>query len=208
MQWFCMSLSLQRPARDQELVQIMNTAFADAARRSGDWLACRPGCTQCCHGSFAIHALDVLRLREGVTVLQQNDPVCAAAMGERARQWIAEHGLDFPGDGQTGVLDTSEEAQERFEEFANEAACPALNPVTGLCDVYEWRPMTCRLFGPPVAMEGGLACCELCFVDAPEEALIRSVLEVPHELEQTLLEPLGIESETVVAYAITHRGLE
>ena len=42
------------------------------------------------------------------------------------------------------------EDQARFEDFANDAACPALDPATGRCDVYAWRPMTCRVFGPPV----------------------------------------------------------
>jgi hypothetical protein len=39
---------------DRGLVQIVDSAMAEAARRSGDWLVCRPGCTQCCIGPFAI----------------------------------------------------------------------------------------------------------------------------------------------------------
>ena len=34
---------------------------------------------------------------------------------------------------------------------------------TGHCELYESRPMTCRVFGPPVRSEDGLGVCELCF---------------------------------------------
>ncbi len=62
------------PVGDSELVQIMDASLAEAARRAGTWLACRPGCTQCCHGAFAINALDTLRLRAGMEALRASAP--------------------------------------------------------------------------------------------------------------------------------------
>src|SRR5580704_8032407 len=192
------------PAGDAQLVQIMDVALADAARQAGTWLACRPGCTQCCHGAFAINALDAVRLKAGMRELHAADPRTAEAIEQRARVWIAEYAPEFPGDPRTGVLGTSDEELERFEEFANDAPCPALNPATGLCDVYAWRPMTCRVFGPPVRMGTGaaLGCCELCFVGASEEEIAACEMPVPHELEEELLEKAGGTGETVVAYAV------
>ena len=195
---------MRLPAGDTELVQIMDAALADAGRRAGTWLACRPGCTQCCHGAFAINALDVARLRAGMQGLHEADPLKAEVIEQRARAWIAEFGPGFPGDATTGVLGTSDEEQERFEEFANDAACPALDPVTGLCDVYAWRPMTCRVFGPPVRMGEGeaLGCCELCFVGAGEEQIAACEMQVPLELEERLVKETGDAGETVVAFAL------
>jgi Fe-S-cluster containining protein len=189
---------------DRELVQIVDAALADAALRAGHWLACRPGCTQCCHGAFAINALDASRLRSGLKALRAADPSAAEAIEKRAHTWITEFGADFPGDPITGVLGTSDEDQTRFEDFANDAPCPALNPATGLCDVYEWRPMTCRVFGPPVRMGEGdaLGCCELCFVAASEAEIAACEMPVPHELEAELVEASGESSETVVAFAL------
>jgi Fe-S-cluster containining protein len=131
----------------------------------------------------------------------------AEAIAERARAWIAEFGAEFPGDKETGQLGESDEERERFEEFATEAACPALDPATGLCGVYEWRPMTCRVFGPPVKMEGaegaeGLGHCELCFNGATPEQVAACEMPVPHELEAKLLAEMGREGETVVAWAL------
>jgi Fe-S-cluster containining protein len=196
------------PVADAELVQIVDAALAEAARRAGDWLVCRLGCTPCCHGAFAINALDAARLVVGMEALRETEPALAAEIERRARGWIAEHGADFPGDLETGRLGESDEEQERFEAFANEAACPALDPESGRCEVYAWRPMTCRVFGPPVRMESGsgeetgLGHCELCFVGANTEEIAACEMPVPHELEEQLIGETGAIGETVVAFAL------
>lgn len=198
---------MKLPAGDCELVQIVDAALADAARRAGAWLACRPGCTPCCHGAFAINALDVARLRDALERLRASDPEAAEAVETRARLWWAEWGSGFPGDRKTGTLGTNESDLERFENYANEAACPALDTETGLCAVYDGRPMTCRVFGPPVRMGAGesLGCCELCFAGATEAEVAACEMAVPHELEAKLVAELGESTETVVAYALLPR---
>jgi len=196
------------PAGDAELVQIMDGALSEAARRAGPWLVCREGCTPCCHGAFAINALDAERLRAGMAALHVTDGALAASVEERARAWIAEYGPEYPGDPATGILGDSDADQRAFEDFCNDAPCPALDPATGRCDVYAWRPMTCRIFGPPVRMGEGdaLGCCELCFHGASEAEIAACEMPVPQELEDRLLAELGGHAgralETVVAYAV------
>ena len=196
--------SMVLPARDTELVQIVDASLGSAARRAGAWLVCRVGCTQCCFGAFRINQLDAGRLRAGMEELRSSDPKLASQIERRAQAWIGEHGAAFPGDAQTGLLGETDEEIERFEEFANEAACPALDPETGRCDVYAWRPMTCRVFGPPVRMGEGneLGHCELCFVGASQEEVQACEMKVPHELEAKLVGELGAGGETVVAFAL------
>ena len=63
---------------DDILIRIVDAAFAEAARRSGSWLLCRPGCTQCCLGEFPITQLDAARLRRGLAELETRDPERAA----------------------------------------------------------------------------------------------------------------------------------
>jgi Fe-S-cluster containining protein len=196
------------PAGDTELVQIMDAALADAARRAGDLLVCRLGCTQCCHGAFAINPLDTERLAAGMKALRIAEPVLAAEIERRAHAWIGEHGADFPGDLETGQLGDSDADRERFEDYANDAACPALDPATGRCDVYASRPMTCRVFGPPVRMDAetgegeGLGHCELCFVGANTDEIAACEMPLPYELEARLMEEIPSKSETVVAFAL------
>jgi Fe-S-cluster containining protein len=213
--------------RNAHLIQITDAAFASAAARSGPHLVCHPGCTQCCHGAFAIHALDAWRLRQGMQQLTLHDPERARAVAQRANAYVEEFTASFPGNPITGLLGDSEEDQAAFEDFANEAACPALDPATGLCDLYEARPMTCRTFGPPVRSYGeaaesseaedsgeaeeGLAICELCFTTATQAEIAAAEMTPPCEEEASLLEALleslpagdqSAPSQTIIAWCL------
>ena len=195
------------PSGDSQLVQIVDAALADTARRSGDWLVCRPGCTQCCVGVFAIHRLDEARLQQGLKELTVSDPERARSVRERARRSVERLADGFPGDPASGLLDPSEEAEAQFEDFANDEPCAALDPVTGLCDLYLSRPMTCRVFGPPVRSEQGLGVCELCYHGATEEEIAACEMPVdPGGLEAKLLEEFeqssGRHGRTLVAFAL------
>jgi Fe-S-cluster containining protein len=136
---------------DGRLIQIVDVALAEAARISGSWLACRPGCTPCCHGEFEISAVDVARLHAG---LEKLDPARAGAIRQRAQQ---EQGDDGP--------------------------CPVLDPVTGYCELYAHRPLTCRTFGPALLQsEDVVGVCELCYVGATDEEI--AACAVPLDIEQ------------------------
>jgi Fe-S-cluster containining protein len=194
------------PAADQHLIQIVDAAVADAARRSGPMLLCAPGCTQCCIGVFPISQLDAARLREGLARLDSTDAEHASAVRQRVRQSIARLTAEFPGDPQSGIIDVSRAAD--FENFANDEPCPVLDPATGLCDLYAARPMTCRTFGPPLRTEDGLGVCELCFHGATTEeiAACEVDLESASALESTLTteaeQTTGIKGNTLVAWAL------
>jgi Fe-S-cluster containining protein len=195
------------PSRDQKLIQIVDAALADATRRSGAWLACRLGCTQCCVGVFSINQLDALRLRRGLADLEQHAPERAARVRQRARESVARLSPDFPGDRITGILHESEAAEQQFADFANDEPCPALDPQTGSCELYESRPMTCRVFGPPVRSEDGLGVCELCFQGASEEEIAACEMQPdPEDLESRLLAQLeknsGTHGNTIIAFCL------
>jgi len=153
------------------LVAIVDAAVAEAVRLGGERIACRPGCCECCMGPFPITELDAQRLREGLTELEASDPARAGQVRERAQAY---------GNG-------------------DDEACPALDPSTGWCDLYAARPITCRIFGPPMRSNGGpVGVCELCFVGASEEEIAACAVEIP-EMEEG--------EETSVARAlVTARG--
>jgi Fe-S-cluster containining protein len=193
------------PARDAQLVQIVDAAIADAARRAGSWLKCAPGCTQCCIGVFPISQLDAARLRDGLAALDAADPERASGLRLRSRQSVARLTPDFPGDPSTGLLDEDRSAD--FDDFANDEPCPALDPATGLCDLYSARPMTCRVFGPPLRTDEGLGVCELCFYEAtPEEIAACEVHLDSDSLESSLTaeaeRDAGRSGNTIVAWAL------
>jgi Fe-S-cluster containining protein len=171
---------------DQQLIQIVDAALAEAARLSGAWLLCRPGCSQCCLGEFPITQLDAVRLRRGLAELEASDPQRAARVRQRVR-----------------------ESDARPTPMADDDPCAALDPKTGTCDLYAARPITCRTFGPPSRCESGdLGVCELCFDGAGEEEIAACVVEFdPEGLEPVLLSELeartGACGETTVAMALS-----
>jgi len=192
---------------DQTLIQIVDSALADVTRRSGKWLVCRKGCTQCCIGVFSINQLDASRLRRGLSDLEKKAPERAARVRRRARESVARLSGEFPGDTLSGVLDEGEEAEQRFAGFANDEPCPALDPATGNCELYESRPMTCRVFGPPVQSEDGLCVCELCFQGASEKEIAACEMDPdPDDLESRLLDELekntGRRGNTIIAFVL------
>src|SRR4051794_36863754 len=103
-----------RPRADSELIQIVDAALADATRRSGKWLACRIGCTQCCVGAFPINALDAVRLQHGLADLKRRFPDRAARIRWRAQEAVRRLSPSFPGDPGSGILDDSPHGQELF----------------------------------------------------------------------------------------------
>jgi len=102
-----------------------------------------------------------------------------------------------------------EAAREVFFERHGARPCPALDPRTGSCELYDARPLTCRTYGPPVHIGGeSLPPCRLCFVGATPRAIARCRVTIDaEELEDRLLRRLfrsgePAAAETVVAFAL------
>jgi Fe-S-cluster containining protein len=195
-------------ASGDSLLRIVDSAVADAYRRGGAHLVCRPGCSQCCVGVFPIAHQDAARIRDGLTALAGTDPHRAQAVRSRVAESLARLDPWFPGDLTTGVLHEDYEAAILFEEFANDEPCPVLDRNTGTCDLYAARPVLCRTFGPPMRTEeDNLATCELCFLHASTEEIAAAALDPtlpPQEAASNADYDTsrGLHGETLIAYAL------
>lgn len=194
---------VQIQSGDRRLLSELSSVMAEAARRSGAWLACRAGCTECCIGAFGITQIDALRLRQGLEDLDAADPERAAAVRLRAEAYVKTTASAFPGDPTTGLLTD----EDLLPPSMDEIPCPALDPDTGCCDLYAARPITCRTFGPATrAAEKTLVACELCYVGATDEQIAVCAVQVdPDGLEAGLLAELaaqGVRGMTLVGYAL------
>jgi Fe-S-cluster containining protein len=200
---------------DDQLVQIVDAALASSVERSGAHLACRIGCTQCCHGVFPISQQDAARLRDGLHSLGQSDTNKAQRIYVRVARSLSHLESLFPGDHTTGILREDYEDSPLFADEGDDAIgenepCPVLDPATGACDLYQARPVVCRTFGPPMRTpEGDLATCELCYTAATTEEIAWSELDptIPAQ-EAASNEAFNIANhihgETIVAYALRH----
>jgi len=200
------SAAKHKKSPDRQLLRVIDDAMAEAARRAGPHLVCRPGCTGCCHGPFPINGLDAARLRRGLAELTAGAPERAAALVERARALLPLLLPGFPGDPTTGVLADDDSADPYFERHAA-LPCPALDPASGRCELYAHRPLSCRTFGPPVRIgDADLPPCDLCFQAAtPEEVEACRVEPDPAGIEDRLVGRLQAEEETLIALVLASR---
>jgi Fe-S-cluster containining protein len=205
--------SSRPPSGDRALIQIADAALAEAKRKSGEWLVCRPGCSQCCIGVFAINQLDAARLQAGLADLEARAPDRAKRVRERARNSAQRLASTFPGDSLTGTLagDESRFAVFADSELAGNEPCPVLDPETGTCELYPSRPMTCRVFGPPVRSDGGLGVCELCFHGATEEQIAACEMkpdldDLESALNQEAESAAGLSGDTIVAFCLASQA--
>ena len=86
-------MSPRRENTDGRLLAAVDLTMAEAVRRCGALIACRPGCIECCIGPFPISALDAERLSRGLAQLSRRDPARAEAVRERAGMSAALPGV-------------------------------------------------------------------------------------------------------------------
>jgi uncharacterized protein len=108
----------------QQLVNLTDRLAARLSARYGAHLACRAGCSGCCH-----HHLSVF-------------PVEAAAIAEAVKA--------LPAETQAIIRRQAAAVRER-EARGLSVACPLL--VDDRCAVYESRPLICRTQGLPLLIE-------------------------------------------------------
>jgi Fe-S-cluster containining protein len=191
--------------RDRVFLRVLDAGLHAGAERAGARLSCRRGCTECCRGPFPVNLLDAARLRAGRAELAGVDPARAAALRARAEKSVADMAGCFPGDTRTGRLADDDSAQDAFFARFASRPCPALDPETGGCDLYAWRPVSCRTYGLPVRLGlEDLPPCRLCFAGSTAAEVESCRVEPdPHGEEDAILTALerreGADGGTIVA---------
>jgi len=128
-------------------------------------IACARGCSACCRGLFDITLLDALLLQQGFRFLPES--VQESAL-KKCRRRLDELRGRWPGFVAPYLLNgmPDEEWTEMPED--DETPCPLLGE-DGLCQVYPWRPMTCRLHGlPNIDLSGESFSDEWCTKNFPD----------------------------------------
>jgi len=114
-------------------------------------IPCGRGCSECCVGIFPITRLDARELRSGLDTLPttQRDTIIA-----RAVDHVSLIEASYPGLHSTPSLDEWADAaiDEMVEQFSHIPG-PALGS-DGSCQLYAFRPITCRTMGIPSEADG------------------------------------------------------
>jgi len=137
-----------------ELVESANRLFEAVHSQHGHLMGCRPGCDECCSVYYELSVI------EAFVVNGMFGQVVSRSAARRALK-RAELVQPLFIKAKEDLLTVPEEM--RSEEGLQEAAarirlqCP-LNEEGG-CVLYEYRPITCRLYGVPQKIAGRVVSC-------------------------------------------------
>ncbi|MEA5113942.1 MAG: YkgJ family cysteine cluster protein [Geobacteraceae bacterium] len=135
-----------------KLLETVDEWFARSIAGDGKNIACAGGCSECCRGLFDVTLLDAMYMRRGVELLEPG--LRRRAMGFAAGRLACLREI-WPELEPPYMLNVRpEEDWEALMPDDDETPCPLLGD-DGLCLVYRYRPMTCRLHGIPLVDESG-----------------------------------------------------
>lgn len=129
----------------QGLLETIDQWFIDCQSIAKSEISCRRSCTGCCRGLFDISILDAGLLQHGFSLLDvvQQQPILAKA---KTRLAALQH--QWPEFKAPYILNNLPDDEWQEMPEGDETPCPLLSE-DGLCLVYAFRPMTCRLHGLP-----------------------------------------------------------
>ncbi len=146
----------------EELLAKANAAFEQVKIQHPDCVTCRVGCSDCCYALFDLTLIEALyvnhHFNRNFEGKEKKRLIEKANEADRCVYKIKRKVFkDFEsGKSQDDIL--TEMAQERVR-------CPLLNE-QDKCDLYEYRPVTCRLYGIPTAIGGkGHTCGKSAFLE-------------------------------------------
>ncbi len=143
--------------RYEALVKLADQAFQRVSTEYPEHVKCRSGCADCCHALFDLTLIEALYINQKFNETYQG-PQREALLekANRLDRQIARIKRQAGQDLQNG----KPERDILRELAAMRVRCSLLND-RDLCDLYEFRPLTCRFYGIPTAIGGAGHTCGL-----------------------------------------------
>ncbi len=137
-------------ARYEAILKQADDAFAKVAAEYPGCVKCRIGCSDCCYALFDLTLIEALYINH--QFLTQIPPGQQESLREKANRADRQsykikrdaYKRMEAGEPEADIL--SRIAQERIR-------CPLLNN-DDKCDLYKYRPATCRFYGIPTSIHG------------------------------------------------------
>jgi len=135
-------------AKYERLLASVDDLFERVRAQCGEAVTCRPGCSDCCHAVFDISLVEALyinhKFNQDFQGLERQAVLDRADEAERKQVKLARKAFKR---SESGV-----QAEDVLEEVAKKRIrCPLLK-ADDTCELYHARPVTCRLYGVPMAM--------------------------------------------------------
>ncbi len=177
-----MSLNLDEYFQEYEkLVAGVDTVFSSVVGQFPEQVMCKTGCSSCCHALFDLFLVEALYINQKFMELPKERQVEILKRADFADRKAYKLKRDLAKRARSG------EDQSRLLQYAAELRirCPLLDD-DERCALYGARPLTCRLYGIPVSIEGSSRTCGLSDFEAGG-----SYPTVQLEKVQTLLQQIS-----------------
>jgi Fe-S-cluster containining protein len=134
----------------EELVAAAEEAFNRIKKDHPQCVKCELGCADCCHALFDLTLIEALYINQKFQDAYKGNKRKAllerANRADRQTYKIKRRAGKMLKEGRTD--------EEILEKIAAESVRCALLNDKNLCDLYDFRPITCRLYGVPTAIGG------------------------------------------------------
>lgn len=143
----------------EELLRAADAIFAKVEKEYPECVKCREGCADCCHALFDLTLIEALYINHHFRKIHDDRPNAKAVLVEKANK--ADRQVYKIKRQAFKKVEAGEPEEEVLAELAMERIrCPLLNE-RNRCDMYDYRPITCRLYGIPTAIGGKAHTCGL-----------------------------------------------
>ncbi|MFP4446476.1 MAG: YkgJ family cysteine cluster protein [Desulfosudaceae bacterium] len=166
-------------AKYEALVHIVDGVFDRVKKDYPACVNCKKGCTDCCYALFDLTLIEALYLNHKFQERFGADPEMKEKANKADRQIYKlkrQAHKDYSEKGKNEVAILQEMGLSRIR-------CPLLGE-RELCDLYEYRPITCRLYGIPISIQGMAHTCGKSGFDPGEKYPTVNMDEIYNQLYQ------------------------
>jgi len=134
----------------EALVQMVDAVFDRVKKEYPKEVFCREKCSDCCYAIFDLTLIEALYLKDKIlkrfTGKEKNDLMEIADKTDRVLTKMKRDAYKAVKNGADQLEIVGKMSQERVR-------CPLLGE-DNLCDMYDHRPITCRVYGIPTSTSG------------------------------------------------------
>lgn len=141
----------------ESVARQVEAAFDKLKAEYAHCVSCKPGCADCCHALFDLSLIEALYVKhkfdERFHAERRTQILERADEADRKIYRLKRDAYKKHSSGRA-------ETQILMDMAAQRVRCPLLN-ANDQCDLYDVRPITCRLYGIPVEIGGQTHTCGL-----------------------------------------------
>jgi Fe-S-cluster containining protein len=126
-------------------------AFRDVREKHDDCMECKPHCSDCCHAIFGLFLIEAAFIHDNFSRLPDDARKEVLARCEKADKDLEKLERIMESFKDDPQMQAYTMAKERVR-------CPLLGD-NDECVLYDFRPITCRVYGIPTAIQGKARVC-------------------------------------------------